>query len=179
MTITLIPREGATVGVWSGGTTTELALYPPDGSYAQRRFLFRISSADVQLEESTFTPLPGVTRYITPLTGGFTLTHPDGSSVVMEPLDTPYRFDGGVPTVSRGRAADFNLMCKGCGGVMTLAEGTDLALPGFNYYMLPAGGEVTAGGFTYRLRPLDLLLIETDRSVPVRTDKALVCRIDL
>ena len=28
---------------WSGGTTTELFLYPENGSYAQREFLFRIS----------------------------------------------------------------------------------------------------------------------------------------
>ena len=66
---------------WSGGTTTELYLYPENGSYAARDFLFRISSATVDLPESDFTALPGVERYITPLAGSFTLTHPVASPV--------------------------------------------------------------------------------------------------
>ena len=43
---------------WSGGTTTELFLYPEGGSYAARDFLFRISSATVDLEESDFQRCP-------------------------------------------------------------------------------------------------------------------------
>ena len=39
---------------WAGGTTTQLYLYPENGSYANRDFLFRISSATVDLEESGF-----------------------------------------------------------------------------------------------------------------------------
>ena len=47
---------------WSGGTTTEIFIWPEDADYAARRFAVRISSATVELEESDFTALPGVTR---------------------------------------------------------------------------------------------------------------------
>ena len=43
---------------WSGGKTTQLAIAPDGASYAERAFLWRISSATVELEASDFTPLP-------------------------------------------------------------------------------------------------------------------------
>ncbi len=177
MKIELIARENARVGQWSGGTTTELFLWPPEGSYAARDFVCRISSADVTLDESDFTPLPGVTRWITPLTGGFTLTHPDGSGVTMAPLDPPYRFDGGIGTHCRGRAADFNLMLKGCGGEMAVVEGPSALRPGVSFIFLPAGGEVTVAGAPYALRPMDLLLIDSAGSVMTDGGKRIVCRM--
>ena len=65
MNIRVIDPSCFHTSVWSGGKTTELYLYPFDGSYAERRFLFRISSASVDLAESHFTKLEGVTRYLT------------------------------------------------------------------------------------------------------------------
>lgn len=76
MKITQLTAADFRTSTWSGGTTTELFLYPENGSYAARDFLFRISSATVDLEESDFTPLQGVERYITPLEGSFVLAHP-------------------------------------------------------------------------------------------------------
>ena len=32
------------VSRWSGGTTTQIALFPPESSYAGRDFLWRVSS---------------------------------------------------------------------------------------------------------------------------------------
>ena len=46
------------VSRWSGGTTTQIALFPPESSYAGRDFLWRVSSAVVEDGESAFTPLP-------------------------------------------------------------------------------------------------------------------------
>lgn len=120
------------VGQWSGGTTTELFIWPENADYSKREFSFRISSATVTLTESDFTPLPGVTRYITPLIGGFTLQHPDGATVTLVPLDAPYRFSGETPTHCVGKATDFNLMLKGVDGNMTICRGAWPLLPGFN-----------------------------------------------
>ena len=66
----IIKKDQYKVSTWSGGTTTEIFLAPRDGSYADRRFDFRISSATVDLEESDFTPLDGVKRFLTILEGG-------------------------------------------------------------------------------------------------------------
>ena len=42
----------------SGGTTTQIAIFPSDTPYSTRDFLWRVSSAVVTDEKSIFTPLP-------------------------------------------------------------------------------------------------------------------------
>lgn len=54
---------------WSGGSTTELFIYPPTAHYADRNFDFRISSASVTDEQSVFTALPSVSRTLMLLEG--------------------------------------------------------------------------------------------------------------
>ncbi len=159
---------------WSGGTTTEVFIWPEGASYAAREFAFRISSARVDLPESDFTPLPGVTRYITPLTGGFTLTHKAGTPVVMAPLDAPYRFDGGIDTHCVGTATDFNLMLKGVAGEMTILRDTAPIRPGFNgFYALEAGyyGEewVEKG---------DFLAIFAEEAAEIYLPAAICCHVE-
>ena len=147
------------VSQWSGGTTTEIFIWPEGASYAAREFSLRISSATVDLEESDFTALPGVTRYIVPLQGGFTLTHPGKKPIVMVPLDAPYRFSGQIDTHCVGRATDFNLMLKGVEGVMDICRDTAPVLPGFTCLYAPEGGCVSLGGKQYDLSSADALLI--------------------
>ena len=119
-------------GLWSGGSTTELFIWPKNSDYAKRKFMIRVSSARVDLEESDFTPLPNVTRYITPLLGGFTLIHPNGVSVEMNPLSPPYEFSGENPTHCVGKATDFNLMLQGTEGQMDLCNKVWQLRGGFN-----------------------------------------------
>ncbi len=97
---------------WPGGTTTELLLLPQDGDYGRRRFSCRLSSAVVEAEESTFTRLPGVRRWIVPLERPLVLWHEAGQEVRLDPYDV-YAFDGGRETHSRGTGRDFNLMLQG------------------------------------------------------------------
>ena len=80
MSIQKISRSAASTSHWSGGTTTEFYIDPPDKSYANRDFAIRISSATVDLAESDFTLVQGYNRIITPLQGGFTLTFPEDGS---------------------------------------------------------------------------------------------------
>jgi len=60
---------------WASGTSTETFIYPSDGSFAERRFLFRISSATVETEKSTFTFFEGITRHLIILKGALELIH--------------------------------------------------------------------------------------------------------
>ena len=101
---------------WSGGTTTELGIGPDGSRYADREFLWRISSATVDLEESTFTALPDYDRIIMTLEGEIDLCHNDGEWMHLKAFET-HPFDGGDDTVSRGKVVDFNLMTrKGAAG---------------------------------------------------------------
>ncbi|MDO4489228.1 MAG: HutD family protein [Eubacteriales bacterium] len=106
----LTPADYVT-STWSGGTTTQLAIYPDGALYADRDFLWRISSATVDLPESDYTSLPEYYRFITPLNGEMRLTHDGGEEINVEPLEV-HEFDGESATHCVGKCTDFNLMLR-------------------------------------------------------------------
>ncbi|MBR5284931.1 MAG: HutD family protein [Clostridia bacterium] len=162
MKVTHIRKNAYTTSAWSGGTTTQLYIYPADADYASRRFNVRISSAAVDLEESDFTPLPGVDRWITPLMGGFTLTHPGQSPVVMGPMSEPYHFSGGIETHCVGKALDFNLMLKEAEGRMELTSGMAKIEKGLSAFYPIAETNVLVNGESYMMEGGELLVIESE-----------------
>lgn len=106
---------------WSGGSTTQLYLYPEDGSYKEGNFQCRISSAAVEVDRSDFTSLSGVKRYLSIFDGNLEMIHGEADKVCLKPYEVDC-FDGGVPTVSFGKVTDFNLMLKnGADGKMETA----------------------------------------------------------
>lgn len=112
MDIRIIRKEQQNTTNWSGGTTTQLAIYPEKSSYADKTFSFRLSSAKVNIEKSTFTKLEGVSRNIMVLNGELKLTHEKRYSKVLKPFDTD-QFLGDWNTKSIGKVTDFNLMTTG------------------------------------------------------------------
>lgn len=96
---------------WSGGKTTELAIAPPEAIYGERSFLWRVSSATVELERSEFTPLPDYERLLMILDGTLRIRHDQGAWETL-PAFQVHRFDGASDTVSEGRVIDFNLMLR-------------------------------------------------------------------
>ena len=175
MRILHLTEKDYKVGLWSGGSTTELFIWPEGADYGKREFTLRVSSARVDLEESDFTPLQGVLRYITPLSGGFTLTHPGSTPVAMAPLDAPYRFSGETPTHCVGRATDFNLMLKGVDGEMALCHAVWLLRPGFNcLYAVADTAVALEDGYT--LHPGELLVVFAKQKGYVQiSTKAIAC----
>ena len=175
MKILHLTEKDYKVGLWSGGSTTELFIWPEGADYGKREFTLRVSSARVDLEESDFTPLTGVTRYITPLTGGFTLTHPGTDPVVMGPLAEPYRFSGEIQTHCVGKATDFNLMLKGTDGEMALCEEKWHLRPGFNcLYALEDTNVALDSG--YSLKAGELLVVFAEEACAAQVSaKAIVC----
>ena len=116
MHVTFIPKSSQKETEWSGGTTTQLFIFPEESSYVQRDFLFRISTAEVKVDESTFTKLPDVSRVIMILEGEIKLNHEGKSIKVLKKFDTDI-FEGSWNTKAFGKCTDFNLMtagnCKG------------------------------------------------------------------
>ena len=100
-----------TVSDWSGGRTVQLSIGPEGEQYADRKFLWRISSATVELETSEFTALPDYERLIAPIRGEMILSHNGGEEILLRPFDV-HRFDGADLTVSKGKCTDFNLMLR-------------------------------------------------------------------
>lgn len=96
---------------WSGGTTTQLAISPERAAYGDREFLWRLSSATVELDHSDFTPLPDYDRLLSVLKGNIQLKIGGAEPMELEPGRVA-AFDGGVPVESWGRCVDFNLMVR-------------------------------------------------------------------
>ena len=133
--ITEINKDAMPVSNWSGGSTTQLLIYPQEASYEERNFLFRVSTASVELESSEFTPLDGFMRVIASLEGEMLLTHAMHCGELKKrilPLDTVHYFDGGLPTHCEGRARDLNLMLKlgsADGEIRFIEDGEKVVLP--------------------------------------------------
>lgn len=107
--IELIRNNEFSTSEWSGGTTTEIAIYPKDSLYSERNFVWRLSSAKVETEESTFTLLPGINRIIMILEGKLKLEHIGHHKCTLGPFEQD-SFSGSWETKSYGQVTDFNLM---------------------------------------------------------------------
>lgn len=127
---------------WSGGTTTQLCIYPEGAKYSERTFGWRVSTAWIEEEESNFTSLPGVQRWIMPLTGELRMKFPAGD-VVLSPFEI-HQFDGGIPVISNGKLRDFNLMLnQGWRGEMEVLQATKfMSLEHGFYYLSPEQGDI-------------------------------------
>ncbi|WP_312612445.1 HutD family protein [Oscillibacter sp.] len=172
-TIRRIAPEEYTASRWSGGTTTQIAIAPAGAVYAERDFLWRVSSATVELETSDFTSLPDYERFLSTLRGTIRLTH--GEETLELNPGSVHRFDGGAPTRSEGACTDFNLMLrKGrCAGQMVclhLSEGgvsrlshalkATAAKRVFLVYCAEGDGELSAEGTGVRFAAGEAALAE-------------------
>jgi len=110
--VKLIRKSEQITSSWPGGTTTQLFIYPENSSYQERNFLFRVSTATVDTDESIFTPLPGVSRQLMILEGSLKIEHIGRYSKNLHPFATD-SFKGDWETRGFGRATDFNLMTTG------------------------------------------------------------------
>lgn len=118
----IIKKENHKTSEWSGGTTTQLLIYPKEAVYSERNFKWRLSSAKVQIEESTFTHLPGISRIIMILKGELVLNHEDHHNTLLKKFDQD-SFSGDWNTKSYGKVTDFNLMmAEGCSGKVEAIE---------------------------------------------------------
>ena len=164
---------------WSGGTTTQLAIAPEGADYGKRDFLWRVSSATVELEQSDFTALPDYRRLIATLEGEIRLRHNAGEELRLLPLQV-HAFDGADETSSFGRCRDFNLMLR-----KGAAEGEmEALLPEGSLELAadPRGGVqllycvrgrclAESGEDQAALCPGESLLTEGNRSVRLSTEK--------
>lgn len=175
----LTPRDYA-VSTWSGGTTTQIAIAPQGALYADRAFLWRVSSATVELERSDFTPLPAYHRLISVLEGEMHLCHDGGEELTLAPYQV-HAFDGAAATRSRGRCTDFNLMlqkgrCKGSlEAVLLRGETQEFPARPAETLLVFCGrgrGTVGAGGRQLALLPGESALLEQTDAATLEGDGA-------
>lgn len=105
------PKAEQITSRWSGGTTTQLWIWPKESSYSERSFKCRVSTAVVEAETSDFTLLEGYDRLIMTLGSPLKIKHNEGPWKTLQPLET-HGFSGGWQTQSEGKVTDFNLMVQ-------------------------------------------------------------------
>lgn len=115
-------QENFNVSKWSGGTTSQYAIYPESAVYIDRDFVWRLSSATVETAESVFTKLPDYDRVLMVLEGEAVLAFGDERTAKLA-AGQQESFDGGIKTKCFGKIRDYNLMVrKGCSGRLAIVE---------------------------------------------------------
>lgn len=112
MKISILSSQHFLTSQWSGGSSTQLYIFPPEASYAERNFELRISTAKVEIETSTFTTLRGVQRKLMILEGEIKIHHEGQYHKYLKPFDVD-SFSGDWKTTSEGICTDFNVMTTG------------------------------------------------------------------
>ena len=159
----LVKRESVVSNRWKGGVTNELFVSPTGSTFSKFDFDFRVSWATVEIETSTFSFMPGVTRHLMLLDGNLQLKHiisPPGegktahrNNVTLQPFEQ-HVFFGEWPTEASGKVRDFNLLLRGArSGNLSLVHLTGAAVtfvcaPGdeFRAWFVVSGTFIVAGG---------------------------------
>ena len=101
----IIKEDQFNISKWSGGTTIETAIFPEKSQYLERDFIWRLSSATVEIEESSFTKLPDYDRVLMVLDGYVVLAFGDERSVALSQYQHA-SFDGAIKTKCFGPMTD-------------------------------------------------------------------------
>lgn len=109
MEIQLIKASELQVSDWAGGKTTQLYIYPASADFAEKDFDYRISTATVELEDSSFTPFPNYNRKLMILDGVLDLFHDDQYAIQLHPFDQD-AFSGDWISHSKGKVIDYNVI---------------------------------------------------------------------
>ena len=107
----LFKEEDYNTSRWTGGQTKELAIYPAESKYLDRNFIWRLSSATVETEESDFSKLPDYDRVLMVLEGEVVLSYEGQRVARLKELEQD-RFDGVWKTKSFGKITDFTISPK-------------------------------------------------------------------
>jgi Uncharacterized protein conserved in bacteria len=173
-------EEDYNISNWAGGKTRQLAIFPASGNYLERRFVWRLSSATCELEESDFSKLPDFDRVLIVLKGKVVLAHQDVRVARLDELEQD-RFDGAWKTKSFGQITDYNLMtAKGNQGFLDVLTLTDQSVtpdtedyPNYElrtqaFYLREGFATVTINGETIMMKPEEQLVINYKKDETVK-----------
>ncbi len=108
----IVQLSDASIKTWSGGTTTELFIYPEYSSFSEGNFELRISLATVEQSPTVFTPLPDTHRTLLVIQGTQLLEHQGHHTADLNAFEQD-SFSGDWTTLCQGTSTNFNVMTKG------------------------------------------------------------------
>jgi environmental stress-induced protein Ves len=108
MKVSLFSKKDTTPSIWSGGLTYEYMIYPQTANYADRDFLFRISSATIEKTPSEFTKFNGYYRYLVMLDNSLDIEFNNQKKIYKKHEIMEFKSDDEVTSYTKG--IDFNWM---------------------------------------------------------------------
>lgn len=108
MKISIITKDEIVPSIWSGGETFEYFIYPPNSSYTERNFLFRISTATINLVPSNFTRFNNFNRFLVMLDNDLNIIN--NGALETYKRNEIFSFDSNNTITSNTMGTDFNLM---------------------------------------------------------------------
>lgn len=191
MKISILNSSNFITSQWSGGSSTQLYIFPDNASYADRNFELRISTAKVEIAESTFTSLPGIRRKLMILDGEIQINHQGQYTKNLKPFDVD-SFSGDWVTTALGTCTDFNVMnrCKKQTDLYAVEIGTRdyyELIPGnvcekLLIYAYSGGPELELMNRNYRLNTGNLLIVESpnDSSIAIKsTENSVIVVVEI
>jgi environmental stress-induced protein Ves len=109
----LVTKESQKVSEWTGGTTSELLIFPENSTVSKQNFDYRISTAKVLVEKSEFTSFPNFNRKLAILEGKLKIQHNHSDWYTLNKGEQA-EFKGEWITRSEGQVVDFNVIYKDC-----------------------------------------------------------------
>lgn len=110
MSVQHLTTDDYSLSDWGGGETCQMYIYPEHCNYADRDFIFRISSATIRESPSAFTVLENYDRILVSLEHTIELAFQD-TSFLLKPF-VPLSFSGADFVSSTGTTTDFNVMMR-------------------------------------------------------------------
>lgn len=160
-------------GKWSGGTTTELYIFPETARFGNDRFDFRISLATVDVMDTVYTPFPGIMRNLTVLDGTIDL-YDRTEKISLQAGDT-FIFSGDSTITCHGLATNFNILYDPRAYNVETAfierANKSITIEGFTL-IYPVEGEVQFkyNGESYFLEPELYCLISNSGELEIRSN---------
>lgn len=160
---------------WAGGETTQLAIYPEDGNFSERDFLWRISSATFTSTSSKFSDFTGFQRYLLPLEGKLSVSHKGLYGRDMEAYEVEY-FDGAWETTSENSldCRDYNFIVRSGSRakLQILKEGSEYQIKDSGIITLfstdPFVAELESANITRDVEGFALYIVEVEEKDKIR-----------
>lgn len=158
--IHLISLEQLEPHLWAGGSTYQYFLYPATSSYAEKDFLFRISSATIEQTPSVFTQFQGYTRYLLMLDNALEVSI-NGEAQFFKKQEI-FVFASDDTVVSTSLGTDFNWMVSNLVSdhQLEITDKSQISKHPFVVLFALEAVEITVEEQTYTLKKSSCLVIE-------------------
>ncbi|MDX6189796.1 HutD family protein [Flavobacterium sp. Fl-318] len=163
MNLHLFPKENSKASVWSGGLTYEYLIHPKTAHYADRDFVFRISSATIEQVPSEFTKFKGYYRYLVMLDNDLHIDLNKEKKVYTKYEIMEFNSDDEVTSYTKG--IDFNWMVseKTSHHKLKIANSNQNCNAQIVILFSLNTTVITINEKPYDLKPYDLVVIENQK----------------